>query len=189
MIRPAELYDIPKLAEYYLTSSGGAIEWLYKDVLPNRPTNIIVEHLFTRFGSAMAFTNCWMAEDNGEVIGGMHVVLGSRLSADPVDLMVPKARGALAAPVGRLRTLEAMHILSICVDSEYRGQGVGETMMLEVEKLATCAGTNLTSLNVRDDNPRAIELYSRLGYAEKFSAQVSIPTVYIGRIVHMTKQI
>jgi ribosomal protein S18 acetylase RimI-like enzyme len=61
--------------------------------------------------------------------------------------------------------------------------------MLEAESLATRAGTNLTSLNVRDDNPRAIELYSRLGYVEKISAHVAIPTVYTGRVVHMTKQI
>ena len=57
-IRPAILRDVPKLAEYFLASTGGGIEWLYKGVLPDRPTNIIVEHLFTRFGSAWVFTNC-----------------------------------------------------------------------------------------------------------------------------------
>ena len=188
-IRPAVLCDIPKLAECFLTSSGGAIEWLYKGVLPDRPTNIIVEHLFTRFGSAMAFTNCWMAEDDGQVIGGMHTALGSAFSASPADLMVPEDRGALAAPFARLRTPEAMHILSICIDQEYRSQGVGKTMMPEAESVAARAGTNLVSLNVRGDNPRAIELYSRLGYVEKISVNVAIPTVYTGRVVHMTKQI
>jgi ribosomal protein S18 acetylase RimI-like enzyme len=188
-IRPALLRDVPKLAEYLLASTGGGIEWLYKGVLPDRPTNIIVEHLFTRFGSAWAFTNCWMAQDGGQVIGGMHAALGSAFSASPADLMVPEDRGVLAAPFARLRTPEAMHIMMICVDQEYRSQGVGKTMMLEAESLATRAGTNLTSLNVRGDNPRAIELYSRLGYVEKISANVAIPTVYTGRVVHMTKQI
>ena len=188
-IRPAVLWDVPKLAEYFLTSTGGVVEWLYKGVLPDRPTNIIVEHLFTRFGSAWAFTNCWMAEDDGQVIGGMHAALGSAFSAGPTDLMVPEDRAALVEPFGRLRTPEAMHIISICVDSRCRGQGVGKTLMLEVESLAARAGTNLTSLNVRCDNPRAIDLYTRLGYAEAISVDVSIPTVYTGRIVHMTKQI
>ena len=105
----------------------------------------------------------WMAQDGGQVIGGMHAALGSAFSASPADLMVPEDRGALAAPFARLRTPEAMHIMMICVDQEYRSQGVGKTMMLEAESLATGAGTNLTALNVRGDNPRAIELYSRLG--------------------------
>ena len=188
-IRPAVLCDIPKLAEYLMKSSGGVVEWLHKGVLPDRPTNIIVEHLFTRFGCAMAFTNCWMAEDDGQVVGGIHLALGSALSAAPANLLVPEDRGAIAAPFSRLRTPEAMHILMICVDQEYRSQGVGKKMMVEAESVAARAGTDLVSLNVRGDNPRAIDLYSRLGYVEKISANVAIPTVYTGRVVHMTKQI
>ena len=130
-----------------------------------------------------------MAEDGGQVIGGMHAALGSAFSSSPADLMVPEDRGALVAPFSRLRTPEAMHILMICVDQEYRSRGIGKTMMLEAESLAIRAGTKLTSLNVRRDNPRAIELYARLGYVEKIIVNVAIPTVYTGRVVHMTKQI
>jgi ribosomal protein S18 acetylase RimI-like enzyme len=82
-----------------------------------------------------------------------------------------------------------MHIFSICIDLENRGRSAGGKMMAEAESVATHAGTNLVSLNVRGDNPRAIELYSRLGYVEKNSANVDIPTVYTGSVVHMTKQI
>jgi ribosomal protein S18 acetylase RimI-like enzyme len=188
-IRPAMLCDVPKLAEYNLTSSEGVIEWLYKGVLPDRPTNIIVEHLYTRFGSAMDFTNCWITDDDGQPIGGMHIALGNAFSKDPADLMVPEDRRAIVAPVGRLRTPEAMHIAMIYVDPNCRSLGVGKAMMLKAESLATRAGTNLMSLNVRGDNLRAIELYSRLGYTEKTSAEVSIPTVYTGRVIHMMKQI
>jgi GNAT superfamily N-acetyltransferase len=188
-IRPAVLCDVPKLAEYLMMSSGGVVEWLHKGVLPDGPTNIIVEHLFTRFGCAFAFTNCWMAEDDGQVVGGIHLALGSAFSAAPANLLVPGDRGAIVAPFGRLRTPEAMHIFSICVDLENRSRGAGAKMMGEAESAAARAGTDLVSLNVRGDNPRAIELYSRLGYVEKISVNVAIPTVYTGRVVHMTKQI
>ena len=189
LIRPATLSDIPKLAKYLMESSGGVVEWLHKGVLPDRPTNIIVEHLFTRFGCAMDFTNCRMAEDDGQVVGGIHLALGSALSAAPANLLVPGDRGALDAPFGHLRTPEAMHIMMICVDQDYRSQGAGKRLMLEAESVATGVGTNLVSLNVRVDNPRAIELYSRLGYVEKISVNVALPTVYTGRVIHMTKQI
>jgi ribosomal protein S18 acetylase RimI-like enzyme len=49
--------------------------------------------------------------------------------------MVPEDRRAIVAPFGRLRTPEAIHIMSIYIDPDYRGQGVGKTMMLEAELL------------------------------------------------------
>ena len=65
-IRLAKVNDIPKLAEFFLGGDTGVIEWLYRDALPDRPINIIVEHLFSRFGSAMDFTNWWIADIAGQ---------------------------------------------------------------------------------------------------------------------------
>jgi ribosomal protein S18 acetylase RimI-like enzyme len=188
-IRPAEVNDIPKLAEFILGGGPGVIEWLYKDALPDRPINIIVEHLLTRFGSAMDFTNWWIADIAGQPVGGVHLALGRAFSESPVDLLVPEERRAVVAPVGRLRTPDAMHIMMIYVDPENRSAGVGNAMLSKAERLATHAGTDIMSLNVRGDNPRAIELYERLGYKDKTRADVSIPTVYTGPVYHMTKHI
>ena len=188
-IRPAKVNDIPKLAEFFLGGDTGVIEWLYRDALPDRPINIIVEHLFSRFGSAMDFTNWRIADIDGQPVGGVHLALGRAFSESPTDLLVPAERRAIAAPVRQLRTPDAMHIMMICVDPDYRSEGVGKAMLSEAERLATHAGTDLMSLNVRGDNLRAIELYTRLGYTEKMRADVSIPTVYTGPVYHMTKQI
>jgi ribosomal protein S18 acetylase RimI-like enzyme len=189
VFRPARVYDIPKLAQFILDGSTGALEWLYKDALPDRPVNIIVEHLLTRFGSAMDFTNWWVAEVAEKPVGGLHIALGRAFSEGPADLLIPEERRAVVAPVGRLRTPDAMHIMMICVEPDYRSKGIGKALLSQAERLAAEAGTNLISLNVRGDNPRAIDLYRSIGFTEVMRADVSIPNHYTGPIYHMTKQL
>jgi ribosomal protein S18 acetylase RimI-like enzyme len=60
---------------------------------------------------------------------------------------------------------DAMHIDSICVVAGARGRGVGSALMEHAIKRADAAGKAAVELEVIDANPRARELYARLGYA------------------------
>ena len=57
-------------------------------------------------------------------------------------------------------------IYSIAVLPSERGQGVGEQLIAESEKEAVEAGRIVMRLEVREDNPAAIQLYRRLGYRQ-----------------------
>ena len=185
VIRPASVRDIPTLALFFM--SEGVVEWLYRGAIPDRPTNVIVEHLFTRFGTPMAFTNCHVADAKGRVLGGVHIALGRDLAEAPADLLVPEERRPAVAPFGRLRTPDAMHVLSVNVEPQSRGRGIGKMLLTEAETRAKLAGVRKMSLNVREDNIGAMRLYTRLGYREAMRESVVIPNVFDGAILHMIR--
>lgn len=57
-------------------------------------------------------------------------------------------------------------IYSIAVSPAARGQGLGEKLIREAEKEAAEADRIIMRLEVREDNPGAINLYKRLGYRQ-----------------------
>ncbi|MFO7528438.1 MAG: ribosomal protein S18-alanine N-acetyltransferase [Marinobacter sp.] len=57
-------------------------------------------------------------------------------------------------------------IYSIAVSPAVRGRGIGERLIREAEKEAAEADRIVMRLEVREDNPGAINLYKRLGYRQ-----------------------
>ncbi len=56
------------------------------------------------------------------------------------------------------------HIMSIAVDPEYRGNGIGKALMLEVMERLVKKGAQYIGLEVRVSNEKAIKLYEKLGF-------------------------
>ncbi len=64
------------------------------------------------------------------------------------------------------RATRLARIYSIAVSPHCRGQGLGEQLLRESERLAAEAGRIVMRLEVRRDNAAAIALYRRLGYRQ-----------------------
>ncbi|ADM27370.1 ribosomal-protein-alanine acetyltransferase [Ignisphaera aggregans DSM 17230] len=76
---------------------------------------------------------------------------------------------------GLIRTDGFGHIVSICVDPEYRRRGVGRALMVALEKrMREIFGICMFRLEVRVSNTNAIKLYESLGY----KIQLRIPRYY-----------
>jgi len=56
------------------------------------------------------------------------------------------------------------HVMSIAVHPDYRGSGVGSTLLTEVIKRLFSRGAEYVGLEVRVSNERAIKLYERFGF-------------------------
>jgi [ribosomal protein S18]-alanine N-acetyltransferase len=102
----------------------------------------------------------------------------------PGDRLSPRQfRHHLVSPNARLRVLDAggiagyalllrhaqrsaWRLYSIVVDPARRGQGLGDRLLADAEAQARAAGAPALTLEVREDNPAAIALYRRRGYAE-----------------------
>jgi ribosomal protein S18 acetylase RimI-like enzyme len=188
-IRPAGSADIPHLAELFLQSSRGVVGYLYQGTIPGRSTNVIVEHLFTRFGTAMSFANCQVAEQDGNLVGAIHSAPSNLILGGPADLLVPEDRKRVNASFGRLRTPDAFHIVSVGVVEDRRGRGIGELLMKEAEARAVQAKLALITLNVAEENAGAVRLYQRLGYREAMRERVSVPGTLEGDVIHMTRML
>ena len=61
------------------------------------------------------------------------------------------------------RALNA-HILTIDVSPAYRRKGIGQLLLQEIERIFRDKGVKDSSLEVREDNVAAINLYRKLGY-------------------------
>lgn len=62
---------------------------------------------------------------------------------------------------------EELYIDSICVSKNHRGSGVGSNLLAFAEEFANNKGFEYLSLRVAYENPRAKQLYERLGFKVK----------------------
>ncbi len=58
------------------------------------------------------------------------------------------------------------HVLNLCVNPDYRSQGVGKQLMQHLLEVAYDYDVNMTFLEVRPSNFEAISLYMSLGFNE-----------------------
>lgn len=65
-------------------------------------------------------------------------------------------------------------IYSVVVAPAARGQGLGERLVTEAERIAAVEGCTAVSLEVRADNAAARALYAKRGYSE----QLALPAYY-----------
>lgn len=90
-------------------------------------------------------------------------------------LAIPGSHNLLAVfdgvPVGIASAVPAetagdeVELISMWVSPAGRGRGVGDALMAEVERFARGAGARALRLAVVPDNPHAIHLYERSGFA------------------------
>ena len=80
-------------------------------------------------------------------------------------VVVEDRRNVMGYAVMTLAAGEA-HILNICIDSTYRGQGLGRKLLRYLEEFARYSGESMLFLEVRVSNDTAIALYTSAGFAE-----------------------
>src|SRR6266851_8827152 len=78
-----------------------------------------------------------------------------------------RCNGALVAMAGeRLKIPGFTEVSAVCTHRDHTGRGYARILMTEVMRRIRSRGET-TFLHVRQDNVRAIELYQRLGFAER----------------------
>ena len=74
--------------------------------------------------------------------------------------------GEFAGYAGFWLVEDEVHITSIAVSPDYRGQGAGKLLLYDLLELARRLGAKWATLEVRDDNPAAQKMYRRFGFAK-----------------------
>lgn len=87
------------------------------------------------------------------------------LENNPESFLVAEYNGHVVGYVmGYLKPDFEGHIMSIAVDPEYRGNGIGRALMVAVIDKLIKLGARYIGLEVRVSNRRAIKLYEGLGF-------------------------
>ena len=75
--------------------------------------------------------------------------------------------GKLVAMAGeRLKVPGYTEVSAVCTHPDYTGHGYARILMMEIMQQICCRGET-PLLHVREDNVRAVELYQRLGFAQR----------------------
>ena len=90
------------------------------------------------------------------------------LGSATIDMLVAEEGGAFLGYVQlQRRTGSALaRLTSVAVAAEAAGKGVGRELMSAAEDLARAKGCDRIRLEVRADNDRARQLYTRTGYRQ-----------------------
>jgi ribosomal-protein-alanine N-acetyltransferase len=64
------------------------------------------------------------------------------------------------------RILDEAHIATIAVHPDYRGRGIGRQILLAALRQCAAEGARSATLEVRERNAVAIDMYRKLGFAE-----------------------
>lgn len=75
-----------------------------------------------------------------------------------------KIEGFIIGTLDFERTALSGHILTLDVLPSNRRQGIGERLLLEIERVFKEKGAKACHLEVREDNAAALGLYEKLGY-------------------------
>ena len=170
-IRAAQPADAPALARLYMEAFGSKLRWAfgkYTDAMPA----IVLELLLH---DQMRLSETLVAEADGQV-AGMAVLRRDhkhRVRWLKVWQIVRRHVGGwrvftatfiMAAMCSNLCTPTRSYLESLAVDSHYRGQGIGTLLLERCFEESQQAGKREISLHVVDTNPRAKQLYERMGF-------------------------
>lgn len=121
----------------------------------------------------------YIAEFNGEIIGTMVAYSGKKAIELDQNL-----NAWLAEKGGDLEEIDVeslpdeFYIDTICIEPEFRGQGIGSQFFAFAEVIAKQQDFSKVSLNVETQKVAAIRLYERLGY------KIDSPWTIIGEPFH-----
>ena len=81
-------------------------------------------------------------------------------------MLVRNNLGDIVAYAGISISYEQGDVLSVCVDKEYRGQGLAKGLLKGLFEKAKEKGVEVLFLEVEEENLPAISLYKKLGFSQ-----------------------
>ena len=189
-MRTALTCKIPNLEEFWLDATEGVIESLYEGEIQGRQTKESVEHIFSRSGTTMCFSNAIVAEEGGAVVGGLHAYCEAEEASDPSDPLIDEDRFGVVKPFSELQATVSYYILSVALYPDARNRGIATQLLQQAESEAKSLGCGQLSLHVFEQNV-ACSLHRRLGYEEEARRPVvAHPRIrYDGDLLLMTKSL
>ncbi|MGD9496706.1 MAG: ribosomal protein S18-alanine N-acetyltransferase [Armatimonadota bacterium] len=92
-------------------------------------------------------------------------LLAAELRQADATYLVAEIAGEIAGFVGMWHVLDDAHICTLAVAPRWRGQGLGELLVLAALRRAIQVGADVVHLEYRVSNTTAARLYEKLGFA------------------------
>lgn len=163
-IRKARREDSKIVASYIMLAMN---EILHQFIGENSPEKAfrLLESLTSQKGNQYSYENCWVAEQNNEIIAAAIVYDGARLEElrRPVGKEIRALFNRDFDPEHETQAGE-FYIDSIGVHPGQQGKGIGSEILRFLIDEYVHKGNKTLGLLVDKDNPQAKKLYLRLGF-------------------------
>jgi len=165
LYRAAKKEDSYRIAELDYVASGGASEYLFRDLVPNStPVQIVAYGLENDF-YPHSYRSAIVAELDNEIVGmSMSYPEKFHCINDEMIKFFPPERLNHFKEFFSSRVDNSYLIDAICVNREHRNKGIGKILLEKTIEKAHKEGFSLLSLMVFSDNHKAIKFYSDHGF-------------------------
>jgi ribosomal protein S18 acetylase RimI-like enzyme len=157
--------DCHKLAEFVYIASDGVVEFLFRDLIDGvSPVQMVARNLGKDRGY-YTFKNTIVAEQGSSVVGAsFYYPASEHVISDEMRNFLPADRLAHLQHVLNGRVENSLYVDTLCVDENYRGNGIGADLIALTQKKAIELGYDALSLIALADNTNAHRLYFRCGF-------------------------
>nr|WP_294784448.1 GNAT family N-acetyltransferase [uncultured Flavobacterium sp.] len=163
-IRKAEISDSKYIAPILLLAME---EIIYKFIAKKdyAVAKDFLQHFIEKENNQYSYQNCFVAEENNEIIGAVNVYNGADLIAlrNPIVEYVRSNYNPEFDPELETRAGE-FYIDSLGINPNYQGKGIGSKILHFLIEEYVHQNNHTLGLLVEEDNPLAKNLYLKLGF-------------------------
>ncbi|SHG29415.1 GNAT family N-acetyltransferase [Flavobacterium defluvii] len=164
IIRKAKISDSKQIAPILLLAMEDLI---YKFISKKdyAAAKDLLEYFVSKKDNQYSYQNCFVAEENNEIIGAVNVYNGSDIESlrQPIVEYVRKNYNPEFDPEFETRGGE-FYIDSLGVNPNQQGKGIGSKLLLFLIDEYVHKNKETLGLLVEEDNPLAKNLYLKLGF-------------------------
>ncbi|WP_343591815.1 GNAT family N-acetyltransferase [Flavobacterium sp.] len=163
-IRKATISDSKQIAPILLLAMEDII---YKFIAKEDYASAkdFLEHFIERENNQYSYQNCFVAEENNEIIGAVNIYKGADIEAlrNPIIEFVRENYNPAFDPEFETKDGE-YYIDSLGVNPNHQGKGIGSKLLLFLIDEFVHKNKQTLGLLVEEDNPLAKNLYLKLGF-------------------------
>lgn len=164
IIRKAQITDAPYIAPILFLAMD---EILYQFIAKKDTVAAqdFLLHFVKKENNQYSFENCFVAEENNEIIGAVNLYNGSDLEIlrKPIIDYVIKHFNPDFDPEAET-TAGEYYIDSLGINPKYQGKGIGSKILQFLIEEYVLKNQQTLGLLVEEDNPNAKKLYLKLGF-------------------------
>ncbi|MFK7794857.1 MAG: N-acetyltransferase family protein [Gammaproteobacteria bacterium] len=164
-IRDGQLSDCPVIARFVNESSVGAANYLFANPGQNQVSAEARVSELLASEVHYSYANTVVAQTEGEIIGAALSFPASGLVVnEQIRQYYSTQQFEYIQYFANNKLKDSWHLDAICIDSDYRGNGVGKRLLEAVKQQACYYQFSVLEAFVFASNARAIRFYQRNGF-------------------------
>lgn len=163
--RRAEKADSGKIAELINIASGGVVDFLFRELVPNMTSVQIMAYNLEKDNYPHSYKSAIVAADKKNVVGmALSYPSSYQKITDEMRGSFPNERLEHLSDFYSSKVPDSWFLDSLGVDEAYRRKGIGTRLIELTMEKAKENGCGIISLIVFADNSTALALYKDLGF-------------------------